>query len=189
MYVTTQYTTIVLEHVCFSIVLPTFSFSYCRASCCCRGGSDRILHRRGEARRGDVHRTRVPVPRSRLVPDSIPPQHKHTKHIGRLVNRSLKLLSIVPCALQYVIYHCPYRHQLNNQTDSKSTTSRTQNPEEFHRQGDLEAEKGVPVSPLCSREGHNQAKSQCDFVNFVVRPCAVSISATLLVHVKCVMPL
>ncbi|CAM9427493.1 unnamed protein product [Ectocarpus fasciculatus] len=48
--------------------------------------------------------------------------------------------------------------------------------EEFHRQGDLEAEKGVPVSPLCSREGHNQAKSQCDFVNFVVRPCATVFS-------------
>ncbi|CAN0083147.1 unnamed protein product [Hapterophycus canaliculatus] len=46
--------------------------------------------------------------------------------------------------------------------------------EEFHRQGDLEVEQGVPISPLCSREGHNQAKSQCDFVNFVVRPCAVS---------------
>lgn len=50
--------------------------------------------------------------------------------------------------------------------------------EEFHRQGDLEIEKGVPVSPLCSREGHNQAKSQCDFVNFVVRPCAVSTTYT-----------
>lgn len=48
--------------------------------------------------------------------------------------------------------------------------------EEFHRQGDLEAERGVPISPLCSRDGHNQAKSQCDFVNFVVRPCAVSVS-------------
>ncbi|CAB1103813.1 unnamed protein product [Ectocarpus sp. CCAP 1310/34] len=47
---------------------------------------------------------------------------------------------------------------------------------EFHRQGDLEAERGVPVSPLCSREGHNQAKSQCDFVNFVVRPCATVFS-------------
>ncbi|CAM9207410.1 unnamed protein product, partial [Scytosiphon promiscuus] len=48
--------------------------------------------------------------------------------------------------------------------------------EEFHRQGDLEAEKGIPVSPLCSRDGHNQAKSQCDFVNFVVRPCATVFS-------------
>lgn len=53
------------------------------------------------------------------------------------------------------------------------TNQTRKNAEEFHRQGDLEAEKGVPVSPLCSREGHNQAKSQCDFVNFVVRPCAV----------------
>ncbi|CAN0152515.1 unnamed protein product [Ascophyllum nodosum] len=48
--------------------------------------------------------------------------------------------------------------------------------EEFHRQGDREAKEGVPISPLCSREGHNQAKSQCDFINFVVRPCATVFS-------------
>ncbi|CAM9656894.1 unnamed protein product, partial [Choristocarpus tenellus] len=48
--------------------------------------------------------------------------------------------------------------------------------EEFHRQGDLELEAGVPISPLCNRVGHQLAKSQSDFINFVARPCSVRIS-------------
>jgi calcium/calmodulin-dependent 3',5'-cyclic nucleotide phosphodiesterase len=43
--------------------------------------------------------------------------------------------------------------------------------EEFHRLGDREIERGMPVSPLCGRTGFFLPKSQCDFVDFVVRPC------------------
>ena len=68
---------------------------------------------------------------------------------------------------------CPFPIPSQHETHTVSHLPPFVISEEFHRQGDLEAEKGVPVSPLCSREGHNQAKSQCDFVNFVVRPCAV----------------
>lgn len=42
---------------------------------------------------------------------------------------------------------------------------------EFFLQGDLEMEKGMPISPLCDRSKHHLPKSQCDFVDYVVRPC------------------
>ena len=43
--------------------------------------------------------------------------------------------------------------------------------EEFHRLGDRETALGLPVSPLCDRTTFFLPKSQCDFVDFVVRPC------------------
>jgi len=43
--------------------------------------------------------------------------------------------------------------------------------EEFFIQGDLEDSMGMPISPLCDRTKHYLPKSQCDFVDYVVRPC------------------
>eukprot|EP00903_Cladosiphon_okamuranus_P009663 g9194.t1 len=43
--------------------------------------------------------------------------------------------------------------------------------EEFFKQGDKEAARGLAVSPLCDRSDQNLAKSQCDFIDFIVRPC------------------
>jgi calcium/calmodulin-dependent 3',5'-cyclic nucleotide phosphodiesterase len=43
--------------------------------------------------------------------------------------------------------------------------------EEFFLQGDLETLNGMPISPLCDRSKHYLPKSQCDFVDYVVRPC------------------
>jgi len=42
---------------------------------------------------------------------------------------------------------------------------------EFHQQGDVEHNMGVPISPLCDRDSFNMARSQLGFVDFVVRPC------------------
>jgi len=41
---------------------------------------------------------------------------------------------------------------------------------EFFLQGDRERDSGLPVSPLCNKDKHFLPKSQCDFVDFVVRP-------------------
>jgi len=43
--------------------------------------------------------------------------------------------------------------------------------EEFHLLGDMEVTKGMPISPLCDRKTFFLPKSQCDFIDFVVRPC------------------
>ncbi|CAM9822142.1 unnamed protein product, partial [Sphacelaria rigidula] len=48
--------------------------------------------------------------------------------------------------------------------------------EEFFRQGDKELAQGFPVSPLCDRRERNLPKSQCDFINFIVRPCVTIFS-------------
>lgn len=42
--------------------------------------------------------------------------------------------------------------------------------EEFFEQGDLEKEKGLPVSMLCDRNTTHVAKSQPGFINFVTLP-------------------
>jgi len=42
--------------------------------------------------------------------------------------------------------------------------------DEFFKQGDRERAKGIPVSPLCDQSKHVLPKSQCDFIDFVVRP-------------------
>ena len=41
---------------------------------------------------------------------------------------------------------------------------------EFFAQGDKELAEGLAVSPLCNKDKHFLPKSQCDFVDFVVRP-------------------
>jgi len=42
--------------------------------------------------------------------------------------------------------------------------------EEFFEQGDLELEKGLPISMLCDRTTTNVAKSQDGFINFITLP-------------------
>lgn len=39
------------------------------------------------------------------------------------------------------------------------------------QQGDKEAARALSVSPLCDRGDQNLPKSQCDFIDFIVRPC------------------
>eukprot|EP00929_Paragymnodinium_shiwhaense_P118658 TRINITY_DN9056_c0_g2_i1.p1 TRINITY_DN9056_c0_g2~~TRINITY_DN9056_c0_g2_i1.p1 ORF type:complete len:1018 (+),score=213.73 TRINITY_DN9056_c0_g2_i1:115-3168(+) len=41
---------------------------------------------------------------------------------------------------------------------------------EFHLQGDEELKLGLPISPLCDREGFDMAKSQMGFLQFVCLP-------------------
>ncbi|CAM9907449.1 unnamed protein product, partial [Phaeothamnion confervicola] len=48
--------------------------------------------------------------------------------------------------------------------------------EEFFRQGDLERREGLPISPLCDRAEVNLPKSQCNFIEFVVRPCLAPLA-------------
>jgi len=49
--------------------------------------------------------------------------------------------------------------------------------DEFFLQGDVERTKHLPLSPLCDRHSNsNFAKSQCDFIDFVVRPSLVPFS-------------
>ncbi|CAN0351870.1 unnamed protein product, partial [Ectocarpus sp. 13 AM-2016] len=42
--------------------------------------------------------------------------------------------------------------------------------------GDKEAARGLAVSPLCDRRDQNLPKSQCDFIDFIVRPCVTIFS-------------
>lgn len=42
--------------------------------------------------------------------------------------------------------------------------------EEFFSQGDIEKQKGIPVTILCDRETTSITKSQIGFISFVVRP-------------------
>lgn len=42
--------------------------------------------------------------------------------------------------------------------------------DEFFDQGDLEKEKGLPISMLCDRDNTNVAQSQPGFIGFVVMP-------------------
>lgn len=43
-------------------------------------------------------------------------------------------------------------------------------------QGDKETSRGIGVSPLCDRGDQNLPKSQCDFIDFIVRPCVTIFS-------------
>jgi len=42
---------------------------------------------------------------------------------------------------------------------------------EFFKQGEEEAKRGLPVSPLCDAAKVEIPKSQCNFIDFLVRPC------------------
>ena len=42
--------------------------------------------------------------------------------------------------------------------------------EELFHQGDMEAQMGLPFSPLCDRNSTSRAKSQIDFIKFIVLP-------------------
>lgn len=48
--------------------------------------------------------------------------------------------------------------------------------EEFFIQGDIEKEKGLPISFLCDRETTQIAKSQPGFVNFILNPLFALVS-------------
>ena len=51
--------------------------------------------------------------------------------------------------------------------------------EEFFNQGDLEQEKGLPVSMLCDRTTTHVAKSQPGFIQFVSLPLFTTLSAIM----------
>uniref|UniRef100_A0A0G4HUW5 Phosphodiesterase n=1 Tax=Chromera velia CCMP2878 TaxID=1169474 RepID=A0A0G4HUW5_9ALVE len=51
--------------------------------------------------------------------------------------------------------------------------------EEFHAQGDLEKELGLPVSPLCNREGFDFEKEQEGFTKVIVIPMLILLSSAL----------
>ena len=42
--------------------------------------------------------------------------------------------------------------------------------EEFWRQGDLEREEGLPISPMCDRDNTNVCKAQMGFIDYVAKP-------------------
>lgn len=48
--------------------------------------------------------------------------------------------------------------------------------EEFHKQGDEEKKLGIPISPLCDRQGFQLAKSQLGFLKFICLPTWNAIS-------------
>lgn len=50
-------------------------------------------------------------------------------------------------------------------------------------QGDKEFAQGLPLSPLCDRREKNLPKSQCDFIDFIVRPCVTIFSSYCQVRV------
>ena len=51
--------------------------------------------------------------------------------------------------------------------------------EEFFRQGDLEAEKGLPISPFYDRNKTSSAQCQMGFINVLVKPLYAEIAALL----------
>ena len=56
--------------------------------------------------------------------------------------------------------------------------------DEFWIQGDLERDKGVPISYLCDRYTTNLVKSQYEFISFIVSPIMEVISKFLPAFVK-----
>jgi len=47
---------------------------------------------------------------------------------------------------------------------------------EFFSQGDKELENDIPLSPLCDKNKVDIPKSQCNFIDFLVRPCFTPFS-------------
>eukprot|EP00569_Conticribra_weissflogii_P012459 CAMPEP_0171377002 /NCGR_PEP_ID=MMETSP0879-20121228/19943_1 /TAXON_ID=67004 /ORGANISM="Thalassiosira weissflogii, Strain CCMP1336" /LENGTH=619 /DNA_ID=CAMNT_0011887017 /DNA_START=208 /DNA_END=2067 /DNA_ORIENTATION=- len=56
---------------------------------------------------------------------------------------------------------------------------------EFFAQGDLEAEKGLPISPLCDRNSTDLASSQRDFIRYIVLP-AFEVLGSIILDVETV---
>lgn len=68
---------------------------------------------------------------------------------------------VVECVHVFIQHdHLSLRHQSSAATE----------------QGDKEATRGLAVSPLCNRSDQNLPKSQCDFIDFIVRPCVTIFS-------------
>lgn len=42
--------------------------------------------------------------------------------------------------------------------------------DEFFSQGDMERQRGLPISPVCDRNETNKPESQIGFINYVVKP-------------------
>ena len=51
--------------------------------------------------------------------------------------------------------------------------------EEFFNQGDIEKEKGLPISFLCDRETTQIPQSQPGFVNFILAPLFSTVSEVM----------
>lgn len=51
--------------------------------------------------------------------------------------------------------------------------------EEFFNQGDIEKDKGFPVSFLCDRETTNIGQGQPGFINFILAPLFAQVSAIM----------
>ena len=56
--------------------------------------------------------------------------------------------------------------------------------EEFFKQGDLERQKGLPISMLCDRNTTNVAKSQPGFISFVTLPLFTALGHIMPVIAK-----
>lgn len=63
---------------------------------------------------------------------------------------------------------CPSRHA---HTGSRCRLLQDRITQEFFRQGDLEREAGIPISPFMDRRAaNNVAKNQAGFFQFLVQP-------------------
>ncbi|XP_028822850.1 calcium/calmodulin-dependent 3',5'-cyclic nucleotide phosphodiesterase 1C-like isoform X1 [Denticeps clupeoides] len=73
-----------------------------------------------------------------------------------------------PKALSLILHTADISHPAKNwDLHHRWTTSLL---EEFFRQGDKEAELGLPFSPLCDRKSTMVAQSQIGFIDFIVEP-------------------
>ncbi|XP_051785326.1 dual specificity calcium/calmodulin-dependent 3',5'-cyclic nucleotide phosphodiesterase 1C-like isoform X3 [Erpetoichthys calabaricus] len=73
-----------------------------------------------------------------------------------------------PKALSLLLHTSDISHPAKNwELHHRWTTSLL---EEFFRQGDKEAELGLPFSPLCDRKSTMVAQSQIGFIDFIVEP-------------------
>ena len=51
--------------------------------------------------------------------------------------------------------------------------------EEFFAQGDLERERGMPVSPNCDRDTTQRPDSQIGFIQYVVKPAYMVLAKVI----------
>uniref|UniRef100_A0A4W5M2F3 Phosphodiesterase n=1 Tax=Hucho hucho TaxID=62062 RepID=A0A4W5M2F3_9TELE len=79
-----------------------------------------------------------------------------------------------PKALSLILHTADISHPAKNwDLHHRWTTSLL---EEFFRQGDKEAELGLPFSPLCDRKSTMVAQSQIGFIDFIVEPTFTVLS-------------